>query len=176
PLNVILGYTELLLDDLSGAIPAQQLHMLRRIDQNSRVLTDLITTVLDLNRLEAGQLPVNVKTLQVKDLLGEVRAELQGFCDQSSLTFVWNLAEEIPAIRTDPKKLKVIVKNLLVNAIKFTGEGGVTIAAHAHNEGVEISVTDTGIGIPLEVQALIFEPFQQLDSSDTRRYGGAGLG
>jgi signal transduction histidine kinase len=112
----------------------------------------------------------------VEDLLGEIRAEMQGFCDQSGLTFVWNVDEELPVIHTDPKKLKIILKNLVGNAIKFTDEGSITIDAHARNEGVELSVTDTGIGIPPEAQALIFEPFRQLDSSGTRRYNGSGLG
>ena len=176
PLNVLLGYIEIFLDGGYGELSPQQVEVLRRMDQNSRVLSDQITTVLDLNRLEAGQLPVDVNAVRVADLLGEIRAEMQGFCDQSGLTFVWNVDEELPVIHTDRKKLKLILKNLVGNAIKFTDEGSITIDAHAHNEGVELSVTDTGIGIPPEAQALIFEPFRQLDSSDTRRYNGSGLG
>lgn len=132
--------------------------------------------VLDLNRLDAGQLPVEVNAVRGKEFLGEIRAELQGLYDQSGLTFIWKVEDEMPVIHTDSRKLKVVIKNLVGNAVKFTEKGSVTIAAQARNGGMEISVTDTGIGIPPEAQTWIFEPFRQVDSSDTRRYSGSGLG
>ena len=146
------------------------------MEQNSRVLNDLITMVLDLNRLEAGGLPVIVKDVRLVNLIQEIKEEMQGLFDQSGLSFVWKTEEEFPVIQTDPGKLKVILKNVIGNAIKFTKEGSVAIDACTHANGIEISVTDTGIGIPMEAYSLIFEPFRQVDSSDTRLYTGSGLG
>jgi PAS domain S-box-containing protein len=176
PLHVILGYTSILLEDGCNNIPAEELKTtLRKIDQNARVLCELINMVLDLNHLEAGRLHVEVKPVQLTDLIGEIRVDMQGLCDQSGLTFVWNV-EELPVLQTDPGKLKVVIKNLVGNAIKFTNEGSVTIDTHAHANGVEIRVADTGIGIPSDAYSLIFEPFRQIDHSATRLYGGSGLG
>ena len=96
PLNVILGYTDILLDGGAGSLSDAQRDLLRRIDRNARVLFELISMVLDLNRLEAGRLPVEATAVEVADLLGEIRAETQGLCDQSGLACVWDVAE--PAI------------------------------------------------------------------------------
>jgi PAS domain S-box-containing protein len=176
PLNVILGYTDMLMEGAVGDLPPQQLDILRRIDRNSRVLFELISMVLDLNRLEAGRLPVDVKEIQVAQFLAEIKAEMQGLCDQSGLACVWQVAAGLPLLHTDPGKLKVVIKNLLSNAVKFTKEGGITVTACERGEGVEIGVTDTGIGIAPDAQAFIFEPFRQVDSSPTRPYSGSGLG
>jgi PAS domain S-box-containing protein len=176
PLNVILGYTDILLDGGFGDLPAAQLDVLRRIDRNSRVLYELISMVLDLNRLEAGRLPVDVKDVQVAQLLGEIRVEMQGLCEQSGLACVWRVGEQLPPLYTDPGKLKVVLKNLVSNAVKFTKEGSITVEAREQHGGVEIRVTDTGIGIPSAALTLIFEPFRQVDNSDTRPYSGSGLG
>jgi signal transduction histidine kinase len=131
--------------------------------------------VLDLNRLEAGQLPAEMKEVSVAEVVHEIKAELHGFCDQSGLSFTWSVAEGIPLLPTDPGKLKVVMKNLLSNAVKFTTKGSITIAATREAGGVELRVTDTGIGIPAAAQTIIFEPFRQLDGSDTRSFGGSGL-
>ena len=176
PLYVILGYTDVFLDGGVGSLSAEQVDVLRRIDRNARVLFELISMILDLNRLEAGRLPVEATEVRVADLLAEVRAETQGLCDQSGLACVWRVEEPLPALYTDPGKLKVVIKNLISNAVKFTKEGGMRVRAQAQREGVAISVTDTGIGIPAEAQAFIFESFRQVDSSTTRPYSGSGLG
>ncbi|MGE0680731.1 MAG: ATP-binding protein [Candidatus Binatia bacterium] len=176
PLNVILGYVELLRDGSFGELPPHHDKILQRMEQNARVLSELITMVLDLNRLEAGGLPVVVKDIRLVNLFQEIKEEMQGLCDQSGLSFVWKVEDGLPIIQTDPGKLKVILKNLIGNAIKFTTKGSVVINAYPHANGVEISVTDTGIGIPQDAYFLIFEPFRQVDSSDTRLYTGSGLG
>jgi PAS domain S-box-containing protein len=176
PLNVILGYVELLVEGGFGAVTVAQGAVLRRLEQNTRVLCELISMVLDLNRLEAGRLPLDVKGVELGALLEEIRAEMQGLCEQSGLSFRWQVEAALPVVQTDPGKLKVIVKNLVGNAIKFTPRGRVTVRAQAQPAGVEIGVSDTGIGIAPEAQALIFEPFRQVDSAATRRYAGSGLG
>jgi len=176
PLNVILGYTDILLDGGVGNLAVAQADIMRRIDRNARVLFELINTILDLNRLEAGRLPMEVKEVRMADLLAEVKAETQGLCDQSGLACVWKVEEQLPVLYTDPGKLKVVLKNLIGNAVKFTKEGSITVSARAQHEGVAISVTDTGIGIPAEARLVIFEPFRQIESSATSPQRGSGLG
>ncbi len=176
PLGVILGYTELLLEDAFGRLGEKQTDSLRRIDRNARELLDLITAVLDLSRLEAGRLPLRMRQTQVADVLQEVQAETQPLQEQARLTFGWEIEPALPVLDTDPGKLKIVLKNLIGNAVKFTPSGSITVAARRARGGVEICVTDTGIGIPPESQACIFEPFWQLEHPLASRAGGTGLG
>ena len=174
PLGILLGYIDLLLEKTFGSLREEQVDTLRRIDRSARELFDLITAVLDLSRLEAGRLPVEVREVQVPELLEELKAETQEVRERASLEFVWQVEGELPPLQTDPGKVKVVVKNLIGNAVKFTKAGSITVAAHNHDGGVEISVTDTGVGISQEAIELIFEPFHQVDNSG--QLGGTGLG
>ena len=174
PLGIILGYIDLLLEKTFGSLREEQVDTLRRIDRSARELFDLITAVLDLSRLEAGRLPVEVREVQVPELLEELKAETQEVRERASLEFVWQVEGELPPLQTDPGKVKAVVKNLIGNAVKFTKAGSITVAAHNHDGGVEISVTDTGVGISQEAIELIFEPFHQVDNSG--QLGGTGLG
>jgi signal transduction histidine kinase len=171
-----MGYLDLLQEGAFGLLPVEQTSILRRIDRNARELLDLVSAILDMSRLEAGRLPVATTEVQVAELLKEVDAETQGLQEQSSLTFAWRVEANLPPLQTDPGKLKTVIKNLIGNAVKFTEQGRITVEAHRWQEGVGIVVTDTGIGIPRDALALIFEPFHQVDSSVTRQYGGTGLG
>jgi signal transduction histidine kinase len=96
--------------------------------------------------------------------------------ERSNLEFVWQVERELPPIYTDPAKLKVVLKNLIGNAVKFTEQGCVTVDAYPSARGIEIRVADTGIGIPPEALPVIFEPFRQLESATTRQHEGTGLG
>ena len=176
PLNVILGYTALLVEEASDSLSEEQAHSLRRINSSAKELLDLITAVLDVSRLEAGRLPVEVQAVEVPALLEEIKAETQEVQEQSSLEFVWRVERELPPIYTDPGKLKVVIKNLIGNAAKFTEQGSITVDAHPRAGGIEISVTDTGIGIAPAVLPVIFEPFRQLESATAHGYEGTGLG
>jgi signal transduction histidine kinase len=118
PLSIILGYTDLLLEDPCGRLGEEQAKCLRRIDQSGHELLDLITSVLDLSRLEAGRLPLVTHETEVPALLQEVRAETQSLQEHSRLTFVWDVEEGLPPLVTDPGKLKVVLKNLIGNAVK----------------------------------------------------------
>jgi signal transduction histidine kinase len=173
PLSVILGYVELLLDEGFGLISAQQRDVLDRIRQNSSQLLELISGLLDLSRIEANRLPVEFSTVGVSDLLRTIERETLGLRSQSKLDFVWQIDENLPPVCTDPAKLKVIIKNLIGNAIKFTNEGRITVETQSYAGGVEIRVVDTGIGISQDSLPVIFEPFQQLDAA---RGQGTGLG
>jgi PAS domain S-box-containing protein len=176
PLHIIMGYTDLLLEEVFGSLTAEQTDSLQRVDKNARQLFELISTTLDLSRLEGSQLPVEVQEIYFPDLIAEIEAETKGWREKSSLQWVWKVAPDFPPLRTDPVKIKVIVKNLLNNAVKFTEQGTISIDVHPRESGVEICVADTGIGMAQEVLPVIFEPFRQADSSTTRRYGGVGLG
>jgi len=112
----------------------------------------------------------------VAELLAEIKGEMQGLCKQSGLTCGWQVAPGLPPLYTDPGKLKVVLKNLVSNAVKFTEEGSITVAAEERQGGVEFRVIDTGIGIPAEAWSYIFEPFRQVNGSTARPYGGSGLG
>lgn len=176
PLNVILGYTEMLLEGGFGGLTTQQHHTLERIDKNARELLTLISMVLDSQRLEAGHLPMEVAEVRVPEFLHEIAAETQGLRDQSGLDFQWQVEAQLPVLYTDTGKLKVIVKNLLGNAVKFTPRGTVTVTAQQHEDGVELRVTDTGIGIPSDALPRIFEAFHQVEGAAQHPAGGVGLG
>ena len=176
PLHVILGYSELIAEREFGPLTDEQSETLERIRRNALELHELITSVLDLSRIEAGRLPVDVKEVQVPALLEELKAETQEAYQRSKLHFGWEGEAGLAPIRTDPEKLKVVLRNLIENAVKFTPQGSITVKASPKKGGVEVSVTDTGIGIPPQALVVIFEPFRQVDSSATRQYGGAGLG
>ena len=176
PLSVILGYTAILLEERETYPEPARLDVVQRIDRSAHELLDLIMAVLDLSRLEAGRLPLEVTTVNVPDLLREVKRDTQGLQDQSRLAIVWEVAAPLPVLQTDPGKLKIILKNLLGNAIKFTKQGAIKVGVESREEGVEMTVQDTGIGIPPEALSTIFEPFHQGESPVSGWMGGTGLG
>ena len=178
PLNAILGYTHMLLHGVIGTITDPQRKSLTRIDSNSRHLLALINDILDITRIEAGRMPLNMTTFAIPDLVDEVMAELEPIIRRSSLTVHRRFRGKLPRLRSDRSKVKQIVLNLLSNALKFTPAGKVTIAASlsAGDRMIAIAVSDTGVGIAPEDQAKVFEDFRQLDSSPSRGYGGTGLG
>jgi signal transduction histidine kinase/FixJ family two-component response regulator len=176
PLNVIIGYLDLLVSGEFGALTLEEIDCLRRIDKSARELLDLINATLNLSRLEGGRLPLDLRDIDLAQLLAELDAETSELRNRPGLTFVWRTAPDLPILRTDPVKLKVIVKNLIANAVKFTAQGSVTVETQQCEGGVQVCVSDTGIGIPGEALNIIFEPFRQVDNSSTRRFGGVGLG
>lgn len=176
PLNVILGYTDMFLDGAFGSLPAVQAATLQRIDTNARELFELISMVLDLQRLEADRLPVDIKAVHVPDFLAALEAETQSVRAQTELDFVWQIEAPVPVVYTDPAKLKVVLKNLLGNAVKFTPQGQITVAVCRRDEGVEFRVTDTGIGIPQDALSCIFAAFQQVEKPQHQSPNGVGLG
>jgi signal transduction histidine kinase len=176
PLYIILGYTELLLDGEFGGTSPQQATTLRLIDKRGRELLDLINSTLDVNRLETGKIPLELKEVDLRDLIAAVQTETRELLEKEHVNVVWDSGSALPLLQTDPAKLKIVLKNLVRNAVKFTERGNVVVRARSAEDGVEIAVSDTGIGIPPEFMPHLFEPFRQADGSDTRRYGGVGLG
>jgi signal transduction histidine kinase len=176
PLNIILGYLDLLLEDAFGPLAPEQTEPLRQMEKSARELLELINTTLDLSRLEAGQMTLEVTETDVPDLIHEIEAETRPLQEKFGVSFVCHVPASLPPLHADRLKLKVVLKNLLVNAFKFTDQGSVLVDVYRRNGGLEFCVADTGIGMAPEVVSTIFEPFRQADNSKTRGRGGFGLG
>jgi signal transduction histidine kinase len=176
PLNIVLGYVDLLLEQAYGALAPEQAEALRHIEKSARELLDLINTMLDLSRLEAGRMTLEVRETCVADLIHEIDVETRPLQEKPGLDFVCHVPPSLPPLYTDPLKLKVVLKNLVVNALKFTDPGSVMVDVYCREGGLEFCIADTGGGIAPEAVPTIFEPFQQGAGSKTRRRGGVGLG
>ena len=176
PLNVIIGYTELLLDEVFGRLTPEQTASLDRVGTSARELLELISATLDISRLETGRAALTLQDIHPAALLREIEAETAAVRDKAGVESVWEVPDDLPTVYSDAVKLKVLLKNLINNAFKFTDSGSVTVSAAARANWLELRVADTGIGMSSAVQAVIFEPFRQGDSSTTRRHGGVGLG
>jgi signal transduction histidine kinase len=177
PLNAILGYAAMTLQGVSGELSAPQRRNLSRIDANARHLLTLINEILDITRIEAGRMPIQIVGFNLPDLVREVTTELEPIVAKSGLHVICKLPSDLPTLRTDRQKVKQILVNLLSNALKFTQQGSITIKAHVQaRQLVSVAVIDTGIGIPKSDQVKIFEDFRQVDQTPRRAYGGTGLG
>lgn len=175
PLNVIIGYGDLLLDGAMGELQEEQRQTLRRMQVNAWDLSELINATLDLSRLEAGHVRLQWEDVVLPELLDDIHESMADRCGPG-VTLHWLVPRDLPTIRTDRGKFKVVVKNLLTNAFKFTASGSVTLRLFVEDDVLSIEVIDTGIGIAPELHAAIFEPFRQADGSISRRFGGVGLG
>jgi PAS domain S-box-containing protein len=174
PLNVIIGYTDMVLDSTFGSLSGEQTDMMRRVRSSAHTLLDLVTSTLDLSRLESGRIGVEFDVVDVAALVAELVAETRELLVKPDVNVVADVASDLPSIYSDVSKLKVVLKNLLGNAAKFTDRGTITIAAHPRKDGLELTVSDTGIGIAADVLPAVFEPFQQAIAARDR--GGVGLG
>ena len=176
PLNILIGYADLLLDDTFGVMSLEQCNAIGQMRRSSTMLIDLVTSLLHLRSLELGYLSLQPSLVVLSDVLDEVEAELTDLLQHTGVTYTRDLSNDLPPLYSDIGKLKSILRHVLSNAFKFTPEGHVTVTGRRQAEGILLCVADTGIGIPSEKLTAIFSPFVQVDSSDTRRYGGAGLG
>ena len=177
PLNAIAGYVELLALGIQGPLSETQRESLERIQRNQRHLLSLIEEVLVFAKLEADRLPLELETVVVRDMLNDLEPLLGGELERKALTLACDACDSSLRVRADPEKLRQILVNLVGNAIKFTPAGGrVRLSARAEGDMVRISVSDTGIGIPADQVARVFEPFFQVERGPTRRFPGVGLG
>lgn len=176
PLTVILGYTDMMMKGAFGAVTAEGYGILGRIHQNASALCEFMTAMLDLSRLEAGQLPVDVRELAISTLLKELADETRELSEKTVLEVVWRIKGTLPTLYTDRGKLKIIIRNLLSNAVKFTPQGRIMVQVQRRDGGVEFSVTDTGVGIPQDSLTMIFEPFRQVERKGLSSQQGIGLG
>jgi signal transduction histidine kinase len=176
PLNAILGYTELMADGAYGEPSEKMGAVLKRLESNGRHLLGLINDVLDLSKIEAGQLALDLTDYTVADIAHTVRSTLEPLATDKKLAFKLELAPQLPPGRGDGRRLTQVLINLVGNAIKFTDAGEVAIKAEANNGSFHVSVRDTGPGISAADQSKLFQEFQQADNSITRKKGGTGLG
>jgi signal transduction histidine kinase len=163
PLNAILGYTHMLLQGVAGDLPANIRRQLTRIDSNGPHLLTIINEILDITRIEAGKMPMQISSFNLNELVPEVMTELDPVISRSKLTVTSRLSDEPPLMISDRQKVKQVIVNLLSNALKFTHQGGIEIGVdyEPSSQVATIAVTDTGIGIAPEHHDKIFEDFRQ---------------
>ncbi|MGZ3172133.1 MAG: response regulator, partial [Croceibacterium sp.] len=191
PLNSLLILSKMLADNQQGNLNEKQTEFARTIHGAGTDLLSLINDILDLSKIESGTVAIEIGDMSLASLRQHMERTFRQLASEKQLEFHVDFAPDLPpAIRTDEKRLQQIVLNLLSNAFKFTADGGVTLAVNKASGGwspthpilgdaesaIEISVSDTGIGIPEDKQRLIFEAFQQADGTTSRKYGGTGLG
>lgn len=199
PLTAIIGFSELLIEGAMGEVNEEQKDSLKEVLNNGSNLLELINNILDLARMESGRFKLNLSLFELGDLLERTKRTLSSLLTRKSHNFYLQIPRPLPAIEADERRVQQILLNLLGNAIKFTPEGGSITVSALHFEhlqslrdiawqeqvqnryafargGIWLQVSDTGIGIPTSHLDTIFEMFQQIDSSVTRKYEGTGLG
>lgn len=176
PLNAIIGFTEVLQDQLPGPLNADQLEYLGDIHNGGQLLLRLINDVLDLSKVEAGRLELFYETFPIAQTVRETITTLRGLAEKKGLDIQWALPPDLGLITADQIRFKQVLYNLLSNAVKFTDRGGVTVSAALEGERLHLAIADTGIGIRAEDMNRIFIEFSQVDASHARRHEGTGLG
>jgi adenylate cyclase len=179
PLNAIIGLTEMMYTNAArfGTEKAQE--PLRRVHAAGTHLLGLINQVLDLSKIEAGKLELNPATVNLTRLIDEVIGTARQLAEQNKNRLVVEVSDDLGALTVDPMRLRQILFNLLSNACKFTKDGEVALRGRRVSNGrhwIELSVSDTGIGLTPEQQAKLFEEFSQADATTAQRFGGTGLG
>ena len=177
PLNLISGYAQVLKSKTLGDVTQEQEQALAKILRQSDNLLHLVSSILDLTRIEAGELPLQREEIRLPKYLQEMKLNHEVILDKP-LSLQWTFHPDLPTIISDKTKLTIILQNLINNAIKFTDKGSIQISARwrADKKALELEVADTGPGIPEEALPIIFDKFRQVDSSSTRVHGGIGLG
>ena len=180
PMNAIIGYSEMLIEDAEDEGDAEAVGDLRKIHAAGRHLLALINGVLDLSKIEAGKMDLYLETFDVGTMIDEVAATIDTLIKKNENQLVLEVDPSITTIRADLTKVRQGLFNLLSNAAKFTKAGTVTLAVKPEDvggrDGVRFAVSDTGIGIPTDKLAHIFEEFSQVDESTGKNFGGTGLG
>ena len=177
PLNSIIGFAEILQDEICGELNDEQKEFVQDIQDSGQHLLTMINDILDLSKIEAGRMELTPEEFAMEQALEEVQTVIMGMANKKHVQLHCNVLPRDFGVFADKVKFKQIMYNLLSNAVKFTPEGGdVTTRAEILATEIQVSVTDTGIGIRPEDQQLLFQSFQQLDSSYSREYQGTGLG
>jgi PAS domain S-box-containing protein len=176
PLNAVIGYSALLLDGIAGELTEAQHDYVSRSRTAGQHLLSLINDILDLSRIEAGKMPVNLERVSLPELVDEVAQQIEPMIASKNLNFTHTVGFDSPEVETDKTKVKQILLNLLSNAVKFTNRGEVDLSVSRDSDTIVLRVSDTGVGIRANEIDAIWEDFRQLDQSRTRSYGGTGLG
>ncbi|MCR4290091.1 MAG: ammonium transporter [Candidatus Scalindua sp.] len=177
PLNAIIGFAEVLKDEIIGTVTDEQKEYLDDIHKSGQHLLNMINSILDLSKIEAGKLELQYEEFSIEDAINEVLHTVMGFANKKSIRIDTRIKKDIPPLLADKVKFKQIMFNLLSNAVKFTPEkGNIAITATNTTHSIQFGVSDTGIGINPEDTTIIFDAFRQVDSSLARNYEGVGLG
>jgi CheY-like chemotaxis protein len=180
PLNAIIGLTDMLVSNAARFGTDKALEPLRRVHRAGTHLLGLINQILDLSKIEAGKLELNLESVSILPLIEEVLDTARPLAEQNKNVLAVECPHDLPPIEADAMRLRQIILNLLSNACKFTKAGNITLqvkmALHEGQRFVEIAVIDTGIGMTTEQMSRLFEEFSQADASTARQYGGTGLG
>jgi signal transduction histidine kinase len=176
PMNAILGFVEMLLDDIYGEVPPELREPLVDIQVNGKHLLNLINDVLDLSKIEAGRMELAPAEYSVQDIVDTLKASLHSLAREKGLEFVAAAQEDIPLACGDGKRITQCLTNLAGNALKFTKQGRVEVWVERQGDNLLYRVSDTGIGIPQNELENIFGEFQQVDTAITREFSGTGLG
>lgn len=177
PLNSSLILAKLLADNRDGNLTEEQVKFARTIQSSGNDLLALINDILDLSKIEAGQMDINAEPVSFRRLASDMTRMFEPLAGEKGLTFRVEADETLPDLfDSDRQRLEQVLKNLLSNALKFTESGSVVLRMSAADNKVHFAVSDTGIGISAEQQQSIFEAFRQADSTISRKYGGTGLG
>jgi signal transduction histidine kinase len=196
PLTSIIGYSEMLTEGLAGELSAEQMDFVRTIHAKGGHLLSLIMSLLDMSKLENGTMRISMQTIRIEPVLAEVVSTLTPTARKKGIKLELGRSPDLAELRGDPERLRQVFLNLVENAIKFTpSPGTVTLSGKMAEDSevedqedtglalvaptracLEVSVADTGIGIPAKERPKVFDAFYQVDSSSTREYGGTGLG
>jgi len=176
PLSSVIALTGVLNRRLANTIPTEEHGYLEVIERNGKNLLALINDILDLSRIEAGREDISVSRFSVRELAGEIVAMLEPQAREKNIALLNQVSGDLPCISSDLAKCRHILQNLVGNAVKFTEQGQVTIAARQMGNEIDVAVTDSGIGIAADQLPHVFDEFRQADDSTSRKYGGTGLG
>ena len=175
PLNAILGYAEIL-ESIPEIATGERQQMVSRILSNAMTLTCAVNNLLEYSSVVTGADELRPGTVSLAELFDELEPWVDRLLDEKPVAFTWVAEPDLPPVETDRSKLRQVVLNLLANAAKFTAAGEIRLSARRAESGVEIAVSDTGVGMTVSEQRRIFEDFRQLAGSTTRPFGGIGLG
>lgn len=178
PLNVIMGFTGLMRDEMLGELKPEQQNAVEAIHRQSESLLSMVSSILQATKIDAEAIRAERQEFPLPEFLDKLKVSCELLCAKERVVVRWDYPVELPFMESDEEMCRHILHNLIDNAVKFTEQGEVRISARydSHADIVEFEVADTGIGIIHEELPIIFEKFRQVDSSETRRYDGAGLG
>ena len=176
PMNAIIGFTRLVRRKAADVLAERQLDNLEKVEISATQLLALINDILDLSKIEAGKMSLNVMSFDFVPLVDTCFSTVEPMVKKETVRLIKDIPEDLAEMQSDPDKLKQIIINLLSNALKFTDRGEVKLSARLETDSLSIIVSDTGVGIPDDALEYIFDEFRQVDGSSTRRHGGTGLG
>ena len=176
PLNSIIGFTGIILNELVGPLNFEQKKELKMVKASSYHLLSLINDVLDISKIEAGEMEVSWDTFNMRSIIEQVIKEMMPLAEKKGVVLSKEVAPEVGEITSDERRIRQVMINLVNNAIKFTDQGEVKISCRMSKDRLKVSVSDTGIGIKKKDMINLFKPFQQIDTGASRKYEGTGLG